>query len=94
MMWSMPGTSLQDRNRRFPQCHRSEPGDGRDLTSSEASPIPSISDYRYACEDYVTFIRLKNTLSPSRYERYRQSYHFTPGVPRISRLRRAGGSGI
>ena len=37
----------------------------------------SISDHHYACEDYVTFIRLKDTLSPDRYDRFRQNYRFT-----------------
>jgi ligand-binding sensor domain-containing protein len=37
----------------------------------------NISDYRYACEDYVNFQRLKHTLSPSKFEHHRQQHRFS-----------------
>lgn len=39
----------------------------------------SISDHQYACEDYVRFIRLKDSLPPERYDHFRQNHRFTRG---------------
>jgi TPR repeat protein len=39
----------------------------------------NISEYRHACDDYIRFIRLKDSLSPERYEHYRQGRRFTRG---------------
>lgn len=36
-----------------------------------------ISDYRYACEDYISFQRLKYNLSPSKFEHFRQQLRFS-----------------
>lgn len=37
----------------------------------------NISDYRYACEDYANFQRLKHTLSPAKFEHYKQQLRFS-----------------
>lgn len=37
----------------------------------------NISDYRYACEDYANFQRLKRTLSAAKFEHYKQQLRFS-----------------